>query len=104
MQFKEISFSLEKFYSKLGQIIRMAENLQPYEESYKLASLAMIKVQRSLPKEEVKVLPSWFEAIEIGIKLTNPVISLSAIEAMIFCLTSETIHPAYNSFKRLIVA
>lgn len=23
---------------------------------------------------------------------------------MIYCLTSETIHPAYNSFKRLIIA
>ena len=102
--FKSISESIEKFYVKVGQTIRMCENLLPYEETYKLGSLAITKVQRSLPREEVKILPSWFDAIEVGIKLTNPVISLAAIEAMIFCLTSEAIHPAYNSFKRLIIA
>lgn len=34
----------------------------------------------------------------------NPVISLAAIEAMIYCLTAENVHPVYSSYRQLIVA
>lgn len=69
-----------------------------------MTSLAITKIQRHLPKVGVTTLPSWFESIESGIKIMNPVISLSAIEAMIYCLTAENVHPVYSSYRQLIVA
>jgi hypothetical protein len=41
--------------------------------------MAIVKLQLHLPKKALSSLPKWFETIEAGIKVNNPVISLSAI-------------------------
>jgi len=69
-----------------------------------VSALLIVKIQFHLPKKPIGSLPPWFKTIENGIKVTNPGISLSAIEAMIKCLLLENKHPAYNSFKNLILA
>ena len=103
-EFTVVASNIEKFYIKLGKVIRGTTTLHPYEETFKMTSLAITKIQRHLPKVGVTTLPSWFESIESGIKIMNPVISLSAIEAMIYCLTAENVHPVYSSYRQLIVA
>jgi hypothetical protein len=87
-EFTVIASNIEKFYIKLGRVIRTTSFLHPYEEIFKLTSLSITKIQRHLPKVDAKTLPAWFETIESGIRIMNPVISLAAIEAMIYCLTA----------------
>lgn len=48
--------------------------------------MAVVRLQVHLPYEGCNALPKWFIIIEKGIKVSNPLISLSAIEAMIKCL------------------
>jgi hypothetical protein len=48
--------------------------------------MAMVKLQVHMPKEPCFSLPPWFVTLEGGIKVSNPLVSLSAIEAMIKCL------------------
>lgn len=63
----------------------------------------MVKLQLHMPHHELSRLPKWFQALEGGIKVLNPLVSLSAIEAMIRCLMWESKHPIYNSLKGMII-
>jgi len=65
--------------------------------------MAIVKLQIHLPREGSSTLPQWFVTLESSIKVANPLVSLSAIEAMIKCLTWENKHPIYNSFKTIIM-
>lgn len=40
----------EVFFNALGQIIRKTPNIQIFEEIYKIASMAIVKIQYHLPK------------------------------------------------------
>ena len=65
--------------------------------------MAIVKIQGHLPKVGITDLPQWFTTIEQGIKLSNPVVSLASIEAMIKILMWEHTHPIYNSLKMIII-
>jgi hypothetical protein len=41
--------------------------------------MAIIKILGHLPKKGINELPNWFNTIEQGIRLSNPVASLSSI-------------------------
>jgi hypothetical protein len=94
---------LEEFFVQLGFIVRSFASVQEYEEAYKLAAMAMVSLQVHLPQEGCLQLPKWFGALEGGIKVANPLISLAAIEAMIRGLTWEHKHPLYASFKTILL-
>ncbi len=52
--------------------------------------MSIIKVLNHLPNNtKVTELPSWFSAIEYGIRVNSPSISLSAIDALIKCLLNS---------------
>lgn len=40
----------EVFFNALGQIIRKTPNIQIFEEIYKIASMAIVKIQYHLPQ------------------------------------------------------
>lgn len=61
--FTVIASNIEKFYIKLGRVIRTTVLLHPYEEIFKMTSLAITKIQRHLPRVSATSLPSWFESI-----------------------------------------
>lgn len=65
--------------------------------------MAIVGVQLHLPSAKCEALPKWFTTLEGGIKVSNPLVSLAAIEAMIRCLMWEDKHPIYSSFKAIIV-
>lgn len=41
--------------------------------------MAIVGLQRHLPKEGCKHLPQWFNTLEGAIKVTNPLVSLASI-------------------------
>jgi hypothetical protein len=41
--------------------------------------MAIVKIQGHLPRKAIHDLPHWFNTIEQGIKLSNPVVSLASI-------------------------
>ena len=59
-EFTVVASNIEKFYLKLGKVIRNTILLHPYEDIFKMTSLAITKIQRHLPKVGVTTLPSWF--------------------------------------------
>lgn len=78
---------MEVFYIDLGHIIKSTVNVQIYEEIYKLSSMSMVKILNHLPLDyDAKDLPVWFAAIENGIRVSSPSISLAAIDSLIKCL------------------
>ena len=87
----------------LGNFIKAIPNIQSYEETYKVCSMAIVKIQGHLPKKGISELPQWFATVEQGIKLSNPVVSLASIEATVKILMWEQSHPIYNSLKLIIV-
>lgn len=54
-------------------------------------------------KKKMTQLPQWFKCISQSIKITNPNISLIAIESMIEIMISERIDPIYEQLKVLII-
>ena len=65
--------------------------------------MSMVGLQLHLPHKGCEALPKWFNTLEGAIKVSNPLVSLAAIEAMIRCLMWEDRHPIYSSFKGIIV-
>lgn len=65
--------------------------------------MAIVKIQGHLPKKGINDLPAWFGTIEQGIRLSNPVVSLASIQAMIKILMWEQQHPIYSSLKLIVI-
>lgn len=71
-----------------------------YEDIYRLCSMSIIKILNHLPTDiQIKELPQWFSAIEYGIRVSSPSVSLAAIDSLIKCLLYSDRHPIYNQFK-----
>ena len=65
--------------------------------------MTIVKLQLHLPHQPLETLPKWFSALEGGIKVHSPLVSLAAIEAMIRCLMWEGRHPVYASMKSMMM-
>jgi hypothetical protein len=88
---------------ELGHVLKISPNLQTYEDLFRLATMTIVKVQAHLPKDAIPTtLPLWFGTIEVGIRTSNPTISLSAISSMITCLLQQGEHPIYARYKTLL--
>jgi hypothetical protein len=75
-----------------------------YEEIFKLTAMTMVRIVNQLPlTHTLTELPKWFAAIEHGIRVSNPTISLAAIDSLIRCLLLSEQHPVYMQCKVLIV-
>ena len=94
---------MEQFFVQLGSVVRTLASIQQLEEVFKPSALTMVSLQIHLPPEECSHLPPWFSTLEGCIKVANPLISLSAIEAMMRCLMWEGRHPIYSSFKNVLL-
>ena len=90
------------FYSNLSASLETRG--QKMEPIYRIASKILVKVQKFIEdKDALTELPCWFKCITQSIKLTNPSLSLIAIESMIEILISEKVDIVYEKLKNLIV-
>ncbi len=66
--------------------------------------MSIIKILNHLPADiKLDSLPSWFSAIEYGIRVSSPSVSLAAIDSLIKCLLNSDKHTIYDQFKNFIM-
>jgi hypothetical protein len=51
------------FFIRLGYVVRNFANIQEFEETFKLCSMAMVRLQLHHPAKECQVLPKWFNTL-----------------------------------------
>ena len=62
-KYLNINAKLEMFFIRLGYVVRNFANVQEFEETLQLCSMAMVRLQLHHPAKECQVLPKWFNTL-----------------------------------------